>query len=446
MTVPKPKVAIVAGHFPPSNLAGVHRARLLCQHLHEFGWHPVVVTTHWRHYEEALDWDLASLVDGSLEVIYTGAAPTRPVRAVGDIGLRAMPWHLAALQKLRKAGRLDFLLITIPSYYSALLGELLYRRSPLPFGIDYIDPWVNSWPATEIKYSKAWASLKAAKFLEPRAVKNASLITGVADGYFEGVLQRNPHLHDNCVTASMPYGSSSWDFDAPAVLAKEPSQFDASDGRLHIVYAGALLPKAFGILERFLEGLLIFRRDNESLADRVRVHFIGTGKSPNDEAGHNVQPIAERIGIASLVTEHPHRMAYLEVLAHLNRSYGVLIIGSTEPHYTPSKVFQAVQSKRPVLAILHEGSTAVEVLRRSGAGMAITLTEQALPSPQCIAEAFKEFLNLPYNPGTVSWEAFEAYSARESARKMALAMNEATALFQRRCLSGKLLNSPAKAA
>src|SRR5262245_8867015 len=118
-------VAIVSPHFPPSNLAGVHRARLLGQHLSEFGWRPLIVTTHWRHYEEELDWGLAGLVDPTVEVIHTPAAPTRPVRIVGDIGVRALPWHLAALRRLRREQHVHFVLVTVPSFYSAVLGELL---------------------------------------------------------------------------------------------------------------------------------------------------------------------------------------------------------------------------------------------------------------------------------------------------------------------------------
>ena len=69
-----------------------------------------------------------SLLDPALEVIRTPAAPTRPVRMVGDIGIRALPWHLTALRRLWRVRRIDFLHITVPSFYSATLGELLYRR------------------------------------------------------------------------------------------------------------------------------------------------------------------------------------------------------------------------------------------------------------------------------------------------------------------------------
>jgi hypothetical protein len=429
------RVALVAPHFPPSNLASVHRARLLSQHLSEFGWRPIIVTTHWRHYEEALDWDLVSLVDPALEIIRTPAAPTRPVRLVGDIGIRALPWHLAALRGLRRNRRVDFVHITVPSFYSAALGELLYRRTPLPFGIDYIDPWVHDWPEAEVKYSKAWVSRQLARRLEPWATRNATLITGVASSYFEGVLDRNPGLRASCLTAAMPYGFSALDFAAPAVAKRPATEFDPDDGRFHLVYAGALLPRAHGVLERVLQALVCLKARSSPVAQRLRLHFIGTGKSPRDPGGHNVIPLAERLGVAEAVTEHPHRMAYLDVLANLVRAGGILIVGSIERHYTPSKVYQAVQSRRPVLALLHEASTAVEVLEGSRAGVVIKLTERALPEPDRIAGAIEAFLAASYNPHAVDWSAFDAYSARTSARRLATALDEALERFTTRRIS-----------
>ena len=307
-------VALVAPHFPPSNLAGVHRARLLSQHLHEFGWRPIIVTTHWRHYEEALDWGLASLVDPSVEVIRTAAFPTRPVRIIGDIGIRALPWHLAALRKLRREQRIDFVHITVPSFYSATLGELLYREGPLPFGIDYIDPWVHLSPGTDEKrYTKAWASKKLGEALEPWAVRNAALITGVASAYYEDVLERNPQLRESCLTAATPYGHSTLDFSSASVHSRAPSLFDPNDGKLHLVYAGALLPKGHHVLERFLQGVAILRETRSEIASRLRMHFIGTGKSPNDPISYNVRPVASRLGISdlrtSILTEWPTSMS-----------------------------------------------------------------------------------------------------------------------------------------
>ena len=428
-------IAIVAPHFPPSNLAGVHRARLLSQHLHEFGWRPIIVTTHWRHYEEALDWGLASLLDPALEVIRTQAAPTRPLRVIGDIGVRALPWHLAALRRLRRERRMDFLHITVPSFYSATLGQLLYRRDPLPFGIDYIDPWVNVWPEAEVKYSKAWVSMQLAHRLEPWAAQNAALITGVASGYYEGVLDRNPHLRGLLRRQQCPMGSRRSISPRRPFTSQRPSQFNPDDGNFHSSTRARCCPRPETCLMRLLQGVAQLRARDSAAARRLRLHFIGSGKSPSDPSGHNVLPMAERLSIADVVTEHPHRMAYLDVLTHLARADGILIVGSTEPHYTPSKVYQAVQSRRPVLALLHLASTAVKVLERSRAGMAITFTEQALPEPARIADALEAFLDHPYDPEAVHWGAFEAYSARESARRMAAALDEALDRYKVRAKS-----------
>jgi hypothetical protein len=429
MTTASRTVAIVSPHFPPSNLAGVHRARLLSRHLPEFGWRPVIVTTHWRHYEEELDWGLAGLVDPAVEVIHTHAAPTRPLRVVGDIGIRALAWHLAALRRLRRERRVDFVLITVPSFYSAVLGELLYRREPLPFGIDYQDPWVHEWPAAEIRYSKAWASLQLAQRLEPWATRNATLITGVAETYFEGVLDRNPRLRKRRVTAAMPVGFSDLDFTASAVMSRNATEYDSADGCIHLVYAGALLPKAHGVMECLLRGVSVVKTRGGPAGRRLRLHFIGTGLHPTDPNGHTILPLARRLGIAQCVTERPHRMAYLDVLANLVHADGVLIVGSTEPHYTPSKVYQAVQSRRPVLALLHEESTAIDVLERSRAGTVIRLNGRALPEPERIADAIETFLAEPYQAQAVDWSAFDAYSARESARRMAAALDDAVEQF-----------------
>ncbi len=424
------RVALVAAHFPPSNLAGVHRARLWSRHLQEFGWKPVVVTTHWRHFEEELDWDLCELLASDLEVIRTRALPTRPVRFVGDIGIRALPWHLQTLRRLIRKQRIDFVHITIPSFYSALLGELLYRRDPIPFGIDYIDPWVHAWPGAERRFSKAWASAKLANRLEPWAVRNAALITGVAESYYAGVLERNPHLSAQAVTAAMPYGNSAADYADSMKLSGGMSLFDEEDGNFHMVYAGAMLPKARAVLGAFFAALVHMRETAPEVYSRLRVQFIGTGTAPNDPNGHTILPLAAQSGLDAVVAEHPQRIAYGDVLRHLKKASAVLIVGSTEAHYTPSKVYQSVQAKRPIFALLHEGSSAVRVLETSGAGVAVTLNEMVLPQPRDLALRLESFVRASnYDPDKVQWSAFEAFSARQSARKLAAALDAATDRF-----------------
>ena len=44
----------------------------------------------------------------------------------------------------------------------------------------------------------------------------------------------------------------------------------------------------------------------------------------------------------------------------------MLLLGSRERHYTPSKVFPALVAERPVFALMHEASNAATLLRDIG--------------------------------------------------------------------------------
>lgn len=425
------RVALFSSHFPPSNLVGVHRARLWAQHLHEFGWQPIIVTTHWRYYEEPLDWKLCKLVDPSLTVVRTSALPTKPVRLIGDIGVRGFAWHLSELARLFRENRVDFLHIIVPSFYSAMLGEVLFRKRPIPFGIDYGDPWVHVWPEAERLFSKAWVSMMLGRALEPWAVRHASLITGVSEGYYAGVLHRNPHLKKSAVTMAMPLGNSSRDYELIPDESRQAYLFDPSDGAFHMLYAGAMLPKAYEVLDRLLEALNYMRTARPDVFSRLRIHFVGTGKSTEDPEGYNILPRAAKAGLLGTISEYPRRVPYTDVLFHLIKSSAILILGSTEPHYSPSKVYQSVQAKRPIFALLHKDSTARNVIEKSRAGVVVPVDELSLSAPALADKLISFVLDSQYEPEHVIWSEFDTYSCRESARKLGAALDAALDLFEK---------------
>jgi hypothetical protein len=132
------------------------------------------------------------------------------------------------------------------------------------------------------------------------------------------------------------------------------------------------------------------------------------------------------VDVAEMVDEHPHRIGYVDTLNHLEKSNAVLVVGSTERHYTPSKVFQGMLSKRPVFALLHEESSAVDMIRTAQAGEVLTLSEQVMPSAQMIAASLQRMVEQPRaGAATMDAAAFEAYSARESTRALARALDQA---------------------
>ena len=422
------RVLLVSPHFPPSNLAAVHRARLFAQHLPAFGWEPVVLTVHHDDYTEELDWHLADLVPESVRVERVradrGPVEVGGTRLVGDVVLRSFQSLLRRALEIVDAEPIDFVYVLVPSYYGALLGRIVHERRGVPYGIDYIDPWVE--PNTYPFGSKNWLAQRLARVLEPPAVRDAALITGVAEGYYEAVLDRNPRLR-RVTTAAMPYGGEAEDHRKVEAMGIEPWLFQR-DGRFRLLYAGALLPNAVEPLHRVCQAIAAQR----DLFDDVELFFVGTGSSPDDAEGYQVRPVAEQYGLwGTVVKEHPARIPYLDVLAHLEATRGVFILGSTEPHYTPSKVYQGVLSERPVLAVLHQASTACDVIRQTGAGRVLAFDGEAgLDTVEDgFADAFADFRAFAgaFRPADVDREAFDEFSARNVTRTLAEALDRAIA-------------------
>ena len=412
------KILIITPHYPPSNLAAVHRSRLFAQHLPSLGWDPIILTVDERDYEESLDWNLHDLLPKNQRIEKVRAFPVTNPRLIGDIGLRAFFQLRKRALELVKSEHIDFLYIPIPSFYVALIGPYLHRKTGVKYGIDYIDPWVHRFPGSDKLLSRHWFSMHLAKFLEPKAVKNASLITGVAEGYYQGVIDRNPHLKESSVFAAMPYGGEVKDHEGLKDISIEPYLF-RKNSKFQLVYAGAMMPNAYGPLEAIFKAI---SSEKMQFAD-VEFHFIGSGYLSNDPHSYNIKPLAEKYGLwESIVFEYPKRIPYLDVLVHLGIADAVFILGSTEPHYTPSKTYQGVLSKKPIFAVLHEKSTAADVVQSTGAGQTLCFNgidglDELEARFLSAVESFQLFAK-KFDPSDVKQNVFEQYSAEHVTNKL----------------------------
>jgi hypothetical protein len=361
------KVLIISAHFPPSNLVSVHRARLLANHLADVNWKPIVLSVSPQYYEEKLDFDLEKLVEPEVETVRVCAISQKIARPLGfgDIGLRGFLGLFFAAFRLIKSQKIDLIFITIPSNYQSLLGRLLFELCHIPYVIDYQDPWVNESDLGERFLSKAGITQFLARQLEPIAVAGAAGLSGMTSQYFQSVIRRHPELQDrpNC---AFQMGFSKKDHQKVHELKVQPRRLSARSDVKQIVYAGALLPKAVEPMLCFLKALEHVNR-NQLGAIPIRFVCIGTGYESNNPQSHRILPLACKAGAEEWVDEYPERHPYLEVLASLNLADGVAVIGSTEAHYSPSKIFQAVLARKPLIALLHEKSEALSMLQKAHA-------------------------------------------------------------------------------
>ena len=419
------KILILYPHFPPSNLAGVHRPRLFAQHLHSLGWQPVVLTVHEQYYEEALDPNLLKLLPADLRVEKVGALPISRPRLIGDIGLRAFFQLYRRAKQLIRREKIDFLFISIPSFYCSLLVRWLHVSTGIAYGIDYIDPWVHRFPGSDRHLSRHWFSTRLARLLEPVAVKKAALITGVAEAYYKPVLERNPRLKNTVLTGAMPYGGEARDFEILETMHLQPYLFERKEGLVQLVYAGAMMPRSYGALESIFRAMA----KEPDAYSKVEFHFIGTGSRANDAGSYNIKPLAEKYGLwQHPIFEYPKRIPYLDVLVHLQAAGGVFILGSSEPHYTPSKSYQAILSGRPILAVLHEKSSAVPILEESGAAVVLPFDGESdlLKIENEFEPTLNRFMKMQQNfdEQVVNHALFEKYSAFEVTRQLALLLDK----------------------
>ncbi len=401
---------IIYPHWPPSNLAGVHRPRLIANFLTHFNWKPIVVTVKSDYYEEKPDWDMIKLVSKNVEVHYTKAFKVTTPRIIGDIGLRAFFQLLSKSLEIIKEKDIDFIWIPIPSFYTALLGRIIYEKTNIPYGIDYIDPWV--YDITNIKGIRAKLSNIAAKTLEPIAIKKASVISGVSTEYFLPAINRNfKNKHPELV--AMPYGFDPNDHNVN--IENLPLPWSKYPGCKPIVYAGAFLPLSGYFIKTLFESIDNLRKLNK-FDENIKLFFLGTGFYNHK----SIKAYAQEYHIDDIVIEERNRYPFLHILNFLSKSYGVLVVGSTEKHYTASKIFQSILSKRPVFSIFHKESSAVKILQECNADTYTVTFNEKIDHDLFQNKVQEMFCDFVYQNKSweVLYEKLDSYSAKQSARKL----------------------------
>jgi hypothetical protein len=294
-------------------------------------------------------------------------------------------------------------------------------------------------------------------------VKNASLITGVSYEYYRPVLERNfknrqwidpndqptakgqkpkakshPEFIEGQqpnVTLSLSKGKSQ----KPLFHTAFPYGFDPGDYEIVLegletpwndevsvkpwVYAGAFLPNSRLFVELLFESIAVLQKEG-IWNKQIRLYFIGTGAYP----GKSIQEYADDARL-SCVKEDRSRFPFLHVLNLLSAADTVMVVGSTEKHYTASKVYQAILSKRPVWSIFHQESSAVKVLEECEADQyTVRYTEEL--SREQLKALIKTSLTDRINGSRwePKYEALEKYSAKESAAFLLRAIEKITHL------------------
>ena len=287
---------------------------------------------------------------------------------------------------------------------------MLHNKTKIPYGIDYIDPWVRD--ISNRRNVRSVVSLILAKILEPYAVKKASLISGVSYEYYKPVLDKNfskkPIKH-----VSMPYGFDPNDHKIKIEIDKYP--WSEYPNCKPIIYAGAFLPNSVLYVKKLFK--IIKKLKNKGIwNDNWHIFFVGTGNYPYK----SIKEYAEDYNISENIHENKLRFPFLHILNFLSAAHRVMIIGSTEKHYTASKTFQALLSQKPVFAMMHKESSTVEIMNSCNAGQFVVTYENKINENDFELQIEKKLIN--FLSENINWKPellkLDKYSAKNSTKEL----------------------------
>lgn len=421
------RVLIVSPHFPPFNAPDHQRIRMSLPYFEAFGWNPWILTVETETIGGTKDPWLLRTVPETIPITQTPALPIKLTQRVGlgNIGWRCLPYFLQMGDRLIKEQKFDLIYFSTTVFLTMGLAARWRRRFGVPYVLDFQDPWRSNYyqnapttkrPGGRFKYGFAQT---VAKTLEPRAMRQVSHVISVSAAYPQTLKQRYSWLRDDQFTV-LPFGAPEADFEQLPTLGIKQRIFDPKDGKRHWVYVGrGGADMAFSL--RSLFSTIRQERDrNPEVWKSIQLHFVGTSYATDDRAEKTIEPIAQELGISDLVREHTERIPYFEALQTLVDSNTIVLIGSDDPSYTASKLYPCILARKPILAIFHEASSVVSILRSTQAGQAVTFNaqttcEQLQPA---IAQALNTLIALPrsFQPAT-DWSAFAPYTAKEMTRQ-----------------------------
>jgi glycosyltransferase involved in cell wall biosynthesis len=362
------RVLIVSPHFPPINAPDLQRARLSLPYYRTFGWEPVVLTVD-DHYQNGVrEPELLQTIPPGTEVHRSKAFSLAWTRRLGvtNLGLRAWPHLFFMGWCLIRRRQIDLVFFTNTQFVTFALGRCWLRLCGVPYVLDVQDPWRTNYyeragsrrPPGGRKYLFARAM---ARLLEGWSFRRAAGVISVSPNYLEDLRARYPWFQ-RIPSAVIGFGASREDLALAAVRPPPAYRYHKESGERHFVYTGASGPVMPHALTVLFDGLRHYRERSPEKARRLRFHFLGTSYVAPGQGEYSVLPLAEQCGVADQVAEVPHRLGHIDCL-RLQRDADVLLLpGSSDLAYSPSKLYPYYLADRPILALVFKESVMEKLL------------------------------------------------------------------------------------
>jgi glycosyltransferase involved in cell wall biosynthesis len=410
-------VLLISPYFMPANIACVHRVRLMSKGLLSFGWQPTIVTVRPGYYEEPRDRGLARLIPAAVRIERVAALPARISRpfGLGDISLRAQWSFRRRVSELVRELHPEVIFVTVLPGYASLIGAWAKRRYGIPFVLDYQDPWVSKH-VLRPKWNKSGIAMRAAGWLEPKVLQHVDGLTAVSAETLDSLRMRQL-IPAATPIEIVPIGADRRDH---LVARQFGRTFIApKEGAFQIVYLGTITERMLPVLHAFLRGV---SKAQVRSRKEIIVHLVGTNAQASCRDAHDITSIIASAGLQDRVRVHPARIGYLDALRTMQDADLLLMLGSTDSHYTASKIFPYWLSGKPVFGLFHAASTVVDLAEILGGIRVLQYDGDGGPDAHVheVAVALEKFIAMDRTSAPSRQEnAFEPFSARGVAERYA---------------------------
>jgi hypothetical protein len=298
---------------------------------------------------------------------------------LNNLGLRAWLHLLIAGRRIILKEKIDLVFITNTQFVTFTLGRIWRFLLGTPYVIDLQDPWRTNYyerigsrrPPGGWKYQFARVQ---AWLLEGWSLRRMSGFMAVSQHYLDDLRKRYRWFRD-IPAAVIRFGASEDDLAAARKLPPSASIPAAAIGTLRFVYTGAAGPIMPHSLSVLFGGLREFREMDPMGAARLRFEFLGTSYAPPGQGKATVLPIAEQFGVADQTIEVPHRLGHLECLQIQASADVLLMLGSSDLAYSPSKIYPYFLSARPMLGVVFQRSYLETILRELSCAVLVSFDD-----------------------------------------------------------------------
>lgn len=395
----------------------MQRARQSLPYFAALGWDAEVLCVAAEDVAAPLDPLLAAAIPAGVPIHRVSVMSAALGRWLGrgTLGPRARGPLRRAGDALLRTGRFDLVFFTTTQFIVLTLGPKWRQLHGVPFVVDWQDPWFTDYylqPGSP-KPPGGWKyrfSRRQAKRHEGQTLQHAAGWVGTSEVYQRDLAARYEWFA-RIPRAVIPFGADRNDFDI-AQRHAVAAAFSRRTGVRHLVYVGAVGAIMRPALQLFFAGLREWLSRHPEARTQLAVHFIGTSYAPPGREVHSVRDLAHAAGVGDLVEEQPARIGHFAALSTMRAADALLLLGSADAGYSPSKIATLALAERPVLALVPGDGALAAQLRE------LKFAQVACFAPKPDTAAVTAFFDRPWHAVSVNATRCQHLSAEHRTREL----------------------------